>query len=152
MECVHKNISTCHYTYVTQFRAHQEQVCSESYSKHCSITFAKIPEVENVQKCYKPLVSVCDEDSDSEDEEYVGHDLDCEGCRTGKCQGWISAATMREKKRREDKRKERRERDERQSMGEICPMEEGGTLQTVSDMEMKKLQINSLKSLKKKIK
>ena len=68
LECVHKNISTCHYTYVTQFRAHQEQVCTESYSKHCSITFAKIPEVENVQKCYKPLVSVCDEDSDSDDE------------------------------------------------------------------------------------
>ena len=27
-------------------------------------------------------------------------------------------------------------------MGEICPMEEGGTLQAVTDMEMKKLQIH----------
>ena len=54
----------------------------------------------------------------------MGHDVECMGCKTGKCQGWKAAATMRERHRREERRKERKERDERQSMGQICPMDE----------------------------
>ena len=77
LECVHKNVSTCHYSYATRFTPHQEQVCSESYNKHCSITFNKIAEVETVRKCYKPLVSVCD---DSDDD--TNGDNDEEICRT----------------------------------------------------------------------
>jgi len=71
LECVHKQVSTCHYSYATQFSPHREEVCSESYNKHCSITFNKIPEVEIVKKCYKPLVSVCDDNSDDDDEEVI---------------------------------------------------------------------------------
>ena len=69
LTCVHRNVSTCHYTYVTQFRPQQEEKCSETYTKTCSITFSRQPVVEVVSKCYRPLITVCgDQDDDDEDE------------------------------------------------------------------------------------
>ena len=67
LECIHKNITTCHYSYVTKFKSHREQVCSETYNKHCTITFTKKPEVETFKKCYRPLVSVCENRNSDED-------------------------------------------------------------------------------------
>ena len=71
LTCVHRNVSTCHYTYVTQFRPQQEEKCSETYTKTCSITFSRQPVVEVVSKCYRPLVTICgdQEDDDDDDEE-----------------------------------------------------------------------------------
>ena len=73
LTCVHRNVSTCHYTYVTQFRPQQEEKCSETYTKTCSIAFSRQPVVEVVSKCYRPLVTICgdQEDDDDDDEEEV---------------------------------------------------------------------------------
>ena len=37
LECTHKNVEQCHYTYVTQFIPSQEEVCEENFEKQCSM-------------------------------------------------------------------------------------------------------------------
>ena len=75
VECVHKKVEcffkylyhcfsflqveSCHYTYVTQFSAHQEEVCTENYQKKCFISFVSKAKEEIVRKCYRPLVKQC---------------------------------------------------------------------------------------------
>jgi hypothetical protein len=59
LECTHKNVEKCHYTYVTQFEAAQEEVCEENFEKTCQITFKQQAFDEVVKKCYKPLEKVC---------------------------------------------------------------------------------------------
>ena len=59
LECTHKNVEKCHYTYVTQFEAAQEEVCEENFEKSCQITFKQQATNETVKKCYKPLQKVC---------------------------------------------------------------------------------------------
>ena len=60
LECTHKNIEKCHYTYVTQFEPAQEEVCEENFEKTCQVTFKQQATEETVKKCYKPLEKVCD--------------------------------------------------------------------------------------------
>merc|ERR1711973_915278 len=36
LECTHKNVEQCHYTYVTQFTPSQEEVCEENFEKVCN--------------------------------------------------------------------------------------------------------------------
>jgi hypothetical protein len=59
LECTHKNVEKCHYTYVTQFSPAQEEVCEENFEKICQITFKQQAINEDVKKCYRPLVKVC---------------------------------------------------------------------------------------------
>merc|ERR1712113_503459 len=59
LECIHKNVEKCHYTYVTQFTPSQEEVCEENFEKSCSITFKQQAFNETVRKCYRPTVKVC---------------------------------------------------------------------------------------------
>ena len=59
MECTHKNVEKCHYTYVTQFTPAQEEVCEENFEKTCQITFKQQAVEETVKKCYKPLEKEC---------------------------------------------------------------------------------------------
>merc|ERR1712020_498724 len=59
LECIHKNVEKCHYTYVTQFTPSQEEVCEENFEKSCSITFKQQAFNETVKKCYKPVEKVC---------------------------------------------------------------------------------------------
>merc|ERR1712215_583194 len=59
LECTHKDTEQCHYTYVTQFRPSQEEVCEETFEKKCSITFKQKAYNETVNKCYKPVEKVC---------------------------------------------------------------------------------------------
>merc|ERR1712012_615141 len=59
LECTHKNVEKCHYTYVTQFKPAQEEVCEENFEKQCSITFKQKAVNETLKKCYKPLEKVC---------------------------------------------------------------------------------------------
>ena len=59
LECNHKNVEKCHYTYVTQFNPAQEEVCEENFEKTCQITFKKQASIETVKKCYRPLEKVC---------------------------------------------------------------------------------------------
>ena len=59
LECTHKNVEKCHYTYVTEFAPSQEEVCSETFQKICQITFKQQAQNETVKKCYNPLQSVC---------------------------------------------------------------------------------------------
>ena len=59
LECTHKNVEQCHYTYVTEFKPTQEEVCEENFEKQCSITFKQKAVNETVQKCYKPIEKVC---------------------------------------------------------------------------------------------
>merc|ERR1711887_111388 len=59
LECTHKNVEQCHYTYVTQFTPSQEEVCEENFEKLCSITFKQKAMNETVKKCYRPVEKVC---------------------------------------------------------------------------------------------
>eukprot|EP00094_Tigriopus_californicus_P013730 TCALIF_13286-PA protein Name:"Protein of unknown function" AED:0.02 eAED:0.02 QI:0/0/0.5/0.5/1/1/2/121/306 len=59
LECNHKDVEKCHYTYVTEFKPAQEEVCEENFEKSCQITFKQQAVEENVRKCYKPLEKVC---------------------------------------------------------------------------------------------
>jgi len=59
LECTHKQVEKCHYTYVTEFTPIQEEVCEENFEKKCQITFKKMASVETVKKCYTPLEKVC---------------------------------------------------------------------------------------------
>ena len=59
LECTHKQVEKCHYTYVTEFLPNQEEVCEENFEKKCQITFKKMSSVETVKKCYTPLEKVC---------------------------------------------------------------------------------------------
>jgi hypothetical protein len=59
LECTHKEVEKCHYTYVTQFTAAQEEVCEENFEKTCQITFKQMAVEETVKKCYKPIEKVC---------------------------------------------------------------------------------------------
>eukprot|EP00096_Caligus_rogercresseyi_P015329 TRINITY_DN777_c0_g1_i1.p1 TRINITY_DN777_c0_g1~~TRINITY_DN777_c0_g1_i1.p1 ORF type:complete len:359 (+),score=130.14 TRINITY_DN777_c0_g1_i1:235-1311(+) len=59
LECTHKNIEKCHYTYVTQFTPSQEEVCEENFEKTCQVTFKQQAFNDTVRKCYKPLEKVC---------------------------------------------------------------------------------------------
>ena len=81
--------------------------------------------------CY-PLID------ESEDEEDIGHDVNCSGCHSGKCQKWISAATIRKKYQREQKSKKR---NEERCAGSLCPVDPGGNTEGDKDMEMRKLKI-----------
>ena len=49
----------CHYTFVTDFKPAQEEVCEENFEKTCQITFKKQALEEQVKKCYRPLEKVC---------------------------------------------------------------------------------------------
>jgi len=59
LECTHKNVEKCHYTYVTQFTPTQEEVCEENFEKTCQITFKQQAIEESVKKCYRPLIKNC---------------------------------------------------------------------------------------------
>jgi len=59
LECTHKNVEQCHYSYVTQFTPSQEEVCEENFEKTCQITFKQQAFNETVRKCYKPVEKVC---------------------------------------------------------------------------------------------
>merc|ERR1739844_299469 len=59
LECTHKDVEKCHYTYVTQFSTAQEEVCEESFEKSCQITFKQQAVNETVKKCYRPLIKNC---------------------------------------------------------------------------------------------
>jgi len=59
LKCTHKNTEQCHYTYVTQFKPSQEEVCEENFEKTCQITFKQQAFNETVRKCYKPVEKVC---------------------------------------------------------------------------------------------
>ena len=59
LECNHKNVEKCHYTYVTQFSPAQEEVCEENFEKTCQITFKQQALMETVKKCYRPLEKIC---------------------------------------------------------------------------------------------
>ena len=60
LECTHKQVEKCHYTYVTQFTPTAEEICSENFEKICQITFKQEAKEEEVLKCYKPLIKTCD--------------------------------------------------------------------------------------------
>lgn len=59
LECTHKTVEKCHYTYVTQFTPTQEEVCEETFEKTCQITFKQMAVEESIKKCYKPIEKVC---------------------------------------------------------------------------------------------
>merc|ERR1712123_322114 len=59
LECKHKNIEKCHYTYITYFKPAQEETCEENFEKVCQITFKQEAVRETLRKCYRPLKKVC---------------------------------------------------------------------------------------------
>lgn len=63
LECKHKEVEKCHYTYVTEFTPAQEEVCEENFEKKCQITFKQMAVTETVQKCYRPLMKKCGDEA-----------------------------------------------------------------------------------------
>ena len=59
LECTHKNVEKCHYTYVTVFNPQQEEQCEENFEKSCQITFRAEASTETVRKCLTPKRKVC---------------------------------------------------------------------------------------------
>jgi len=59
LECKHKNVEKCHYTYITFFKAAQEEKCEENFEKKCQIVFKQEAIPETIRKCYRPLEKVC---------------------------------------------------------------------------------------------
>jgi len=59
LECKHKNVEKCHYTYITFFKPAQEETCEENFEKSCQITFKQEAIRETLKKCYRPLEKVC---------------------------------------------------------------------------------------------
>ena len=59
LECVHKTVEKCHYTYITKFDPTQEEQCEENFEKSCQITFRAEATTETVRKCYRPQRKVC---------------------------------------------------------------------------------------------
>ena len=59
LECIHKQVEKCHYTYVTFFKPAQEEKCVENFEKICNIIFKQEAAKEAVRKCYRPLEKKC---------------------------------------------------------------------------------------------
>lgn len=59
LECTHKNVEKCHYTYITVFNPTQQEECEENFEKSCQITFRQEASSETVRKCYRPQEKVC---------------------------------------------------------------------------------------------
>ena len=59
LECTHKSVEKCHYTYVTEFTPAQEEICEENFEKKCQITFKSMAVTETLKKCYRPLMKTC---------------------------------------------------------------------------------------------
>jgi len=66
LECTHKNIEQCHYTYITYFKPTQERTCDENFEKICQITFKQEAMRETVKKCYRPIEKVCNSQAQPE--------------------------------------------------------------------------------------
>ena len=61
LECVHKTVNICHYTYVTRFRNHRVEECKDHYEKICNINYHQDPVNETVEHCYTPVEKKCSE-------------------------------------------------------------------------------------------
>ena len=48
----------CHYTYVTKFKAAQEEICDENYEKVCQISYSSKAVNDTIKKCYTPVQKV----------------------------------------------------------------------------------------------
>ena len=59
LDCQHKSVEKCHYTYVTEFTPAQEEICEENFEKKCQITFKQMAVTETLKKCYRPLMKTC---------------------------------------------------------------------------------------------
>ena len=59
LECTHKSVEKCHYTYVTVFNPQQEEQCEENFEKSCQITFRAEASTETVRKCLTPKRKIC---------------------------------------------------------------------------------------------
>ena len=42
LECVHKTVNSCHYTYVTKFRNQRVEECKDHYEKICNIAYHQV--------------------------------------------------------------------------------------------------------------
>ena len=59
-ECWHQNITACHLSSVTEFKAMQQKKCEENtFHKTCKITFKEVALNYTVRTCHKPLVQQC---------------------------------------------------------------------------------------------
>ena len=59
-ECWHQNITACHFSSVTEFKAMQQKKCEENtFHKTCKITFKEVALNYTVRTCHKPLVQQC---------------------------------------------------------------------------------------------
>ena len=90
MECTHKVVEKCHYSYVTKFHPSKEEICDESFDKKCSISFTQTAQNETVRKCYTPLVKVCGKDEPmgndiSDQEQGVKSNIECKTYYESSC-------------------------------------------------------------------
>ena len=53
-----RSVEQCHYTYVTKFKAAQEEICDENYEKVCQISYSSKAVNDTIKKCYTPVQKV----------------------------------------------------------------------------------------------
>ena len=53
-----RSVEQCHYTYVTKFKAAQEEICDENYEKVCQISYSSKAVNDTIKKCYRPVQKV----------------------------------------------------------------------------------------------
>ena len=54
----YRSVEQCHYTYVTKFKAAQEEICDENYEKVCQISYSSKAVNDTIKKCYRPVQKV----------------------------------------------------------------------------------------------
>ena len=77
LSCVHKSVEKCHYTYTTQFIPRQEEVCDQTYEKHCTISYSQVAQNESLVHCYNPLVRSCSRPETGAEECREYHETSC---------------------------------------------------------------------------
>ena len=55
LECTHSLVNTCHYSYLTKYKASSEEQCEEIFSKRCQTVFSKEAETVIVEHCHQPV-------------------------------------------------------------------------------------------------
>ena len=77
LSCIHKTVEKCHYTYTTQFVPRQEEVCDETYEKHCTISYNQVAQNDSLVHCYNPLVRSCSSPETGSEECREYHETSC---------------------------------------------------------------------------
>ena len=59
LQCIHKEVEKCHYTFKTYFKPSSEELCHENFEKLCQIRMTGKVSRELVRRCTTPFKKLC---------------------------------------------------------------------------------------------